>query len=83
MLYIQDHGRNCEYCKKPWTYKRILNNKGARIETNFSIDRLDTTKTYKLDNIVFCCSGCNNRKNRVRLSDIINIMKVYIERIKK
>ena len=83
MLYIQDFGRICQYCKKPWTYKRILNNKGVRIETNFSIDRLDTTKTYKLDNIVFCCSGCNNRKSRVRLSDIINIMKVYVERIKK
>ena len=24
MLYIQDHGRHCEYCKEPWTYKRVL-----------------------------------------------------------
>ena len=87
MLYIQDHGRNCEYCKKPWTYKRVLgtrgrgfNARGPKITTNFSIDRLDSTKTYTLDNIVFCCVGCNLRKNQVRLSDIFNIIRVYIKR---
>ena len=87
MLYIQDHGRKCEYCKDTWTYKRVLGNKergfnerGARIDTNFSIDRLDATKTYVLDNLVFCCVGCNLRKNQVRLSDIFNIVRVYIKR---
>ena len=87
MLYIQDHGRNCEYCKKPWTYVRVLveknrgyNKRGPKIETNFSIDRLDSTKTYTLDNLVFCCVGCNLRKNQVRLSDILNIIRVYEER---
>jgi|TARA_R110000782_G_scaffold86632_2_gene167912 hypothetical protein len=87
MLYIQDHGRNCEYCKEPWTYKRNLgirqegyNGRGPKIETNFSVDRLDSTQTYKQDNIVFCCVGCNNRKNQVRLSDIFNIIRVYKER---
>ena len=69
MLYIQDHGRNCEYCGEPWTYVRVLveknrkfNGRGPKIETNFSIDRLDATKTYILDNLVFCCVGCNLRK---------------------
>ena len=87
MLYIQDHGRNCEYCKEPWTYKRILgtrgrgfNARGPKITTNFSIDRLDSTKTYSTDNLVFCCVGCNLRKNQVRLSDIFNIIRVYIKR---
>ena len=87
MLYIQDHGRNCEYCKEPWTYKRVLvekdrkfNGRGPKITTNFSIDRLDATQTYKLDNLVFCCVGCNLRKNQVRLSDIFNIIRVYEER---
>ena len=87
MLYIQDHGRHCEYCKKPWTYKRVLsdkkrgyNGRGPKIVTNFSIDRLDSTKTYMLDNLVFCCVGCNLRKNQVRLSDIFNIIRVYIKR---
>ena len=87
MLYIQDHGRHCEYCKEPWTYKRVLgvegrefNKRGPKIVTNFSIDRLDSTKTYVLDNLVFCCVGCNLRKNQVRLSDIFNIIRVYIKR---
>ena len=87
MLYIQDHGRVCEYCKDTWTYKRVLgdrqrgyNGRGPKIVTNFSIDRLDSTKTYILDNLVFCCVGCNNRKNQVRLSDIVNIVRVLKER---
>jgi hypothetical protein len=87
MLYIQDHGRYCDYCKEPWTYKRVLveksrkfNQRGPKITTNFSIDRLDATKTYILDNLVFCCVGCNLRKNQVRLSDIFNIIHVYIKR---
>ena len=89
MLYIQDHGRNCEYCKEPWTYVRVLgkkgrnfNERGPKIETNFSIDRLDSTKTYTLDNLVFCCVGCNLRKNQVRLSDVVNIVRVWTKRRK-
>ena len=87
MLYIQDHGRNCEYCKEPWTYKRVLgtrgrgfNARGPKITTNFSIDRLDSTKTYSTNNLVFCCVGCNLRKNQVRLSDIVNITRVWMKR---
>ena len=85
MLHIQDHGRHCEYCKQPWTYirkKGISRGKGPvkrgkQIDTNFSIDRLDSTKTYEISNLVFCCAGCNNRKNQVRLSDITNIVRVW------
>ena len=87
MLYIQDHGRCCEYCKEPWTYIRKmgtrqegLKKRGATIFTNFSIDRLDSEKTYIPDNLVFCCIGCNNRKNQVRLSDIVNIIRVWMPR---
>ena len=88
MLYVQDHGRTCEYCKEQWTYVRRLGVRGkghrgvkrAGIETNFSIDRLDTTKTYSKDNIVFCCVGCNNRKNAVRISDLTNILEVWNKR---
>jgi len=87
MLYIQDHGRVCEYCMEPWTYKRVLgtrglgfNARGPKITTNFSIDRLDSIKTYMIDNLVFCCVGCNLRKNQVRLSDIVNIRRVWMHR---
>ena len=89
ILYVQDYGRTCEYCKEQWTYVRRLGTRGegqksrrSGIETNFSIDRLDTTKTYSRDNLVFCCVGCNNRKNQVRISDIMNILKVWKERTK-
>ena len=86
MLYIQDHGRHCEYCKQPWTYIRKpeegsgVKKRGPKVITNFSIDRLDSEKTYTVDNLVFCCVGCNNRKNQVRLSDLINILKVWMPR---
>ena len=50
MLYIQDHGRHCEYCKEPWTYKRALGVRGekytgrkrAGIESNLSIEKFVT-----------------------------------------
>jgi len=90
MLYLQDHGRICEYCKQPWTYIRPMGSRGegrkkrsAQIDTNFSIDRLDAVKTYEVgekSNLVFCCAGCNNRKNQVRLSDIDNIQRIRMER---
>ena len=90
MLYIQDHGRHCEYCKEPWTYIRKMGirgkgyqKRGPTIFTNFSIDRLDSEKTYTPDNLVFCCIGCNLRKNQVRLSDIINILRVWMPRKNK
>ena len=93
-LYIQEHGRICEYCKEPWTHERKMSTRGdgpkkcgPRIDTNFSIDRLDSTKTYEvrkpahnISNLVFCCIGCNNRKNQVTLSDIDNIKRVWGER---
>ena len=87
MLYIQDHGKHCEYCKQPWTYIRKMGTRqegfkkrGPKVNTNFSIDRLDSEKTYTPDNLVFCCIGCNNRKNQVRLSDLINILRVWMPR---
>jgi hypothetical protein len=93
--YIQEHERICEYCAQPWTYSRPLigtrgkgfKKRGPQIFTNFSIDRLDSTETYKvrkpahnISNLVFCCVGCNNRKNQVTLRDIDNIKRVWEER---
>jgi 5-methylcytosine-specific restriction endonuclease McrA len=94
-LYMQEHDRICEYCAQPWTYSRPVigtrgegpKKRGPQIFTNFSIDRLDSTKTYEvrkpahnISNLVFCCIGCNNRKNQVTLSDIDNIKRVWGER---
>ena len=94
-LYMEEHGRICEYCTQPWTYSRPVigtrgegyKKRGPTNNTNFSIDRLDSTKTYKvrkpahnISNLVFCCIGCNNRKNSVTLTDIDNIKRVWKER---
>ena len=93
-LYIQEHGRICEYCKEPWTYIRKMGTRGGgpkkrgpQIFTNFSIDRLDSTKTYEVrkpahntSNLVFCCIGCNDRKSQVTLADMDNIKRVWRER---
>ena len=49
------------------------------INTNMSVDRLDPNKNYQMGNIVFCCAGCNKRKNAVTPKDIINITRVYDE----
>jgi len=63
-------GRICKYCLKPWTYKASINiigkpqrKKEKNFWTNFSIDRLYAEQTYKVGNIVFCCSKCNAIKN--------------------
>ena len=72
-------GRLCFFCKKPWTYIRRSSNgtgkKGPIVLTNFSLDRFDCTKTYKKDNIVCCCIGCNDRKGSATPKD----WNIYIE----
>ena len=73
------NGRLCFFCKKPWTYIRRPSNgtgkKGSVVLTNFSLDRLDCTKTYKEGNMVCCCIGCNDRKGSSTPKD----WRVYIE----
>ena len=76
--YVEKYGRNCFYCKEPWTYvvnKYIPGNgrnnqsdKGksrANKRKNLSIDRLDSSKTYSIDNIIFCCVECNLSKKDI------------------
>ena len=76
MLYVQDYGRTCEYCKHPWTYVRRLGTRGegqksrrSGIETNFSIDRLDTTKTYSSIDDYYLDAGFNPMEVRMNLED--------------
>jgi len=82
-------GRLCEYCKKPWTYIRHKNGciigQGYQkmnnpVQTNFSIDRLDNNLTYTKENIVFCCGGCNQIKNRVTFDMCRKILKMKEKR---
>ena len=86
--YPESDGKLCRYCEKPFTFKEAVTNpgnKGAKrksktIETNLSIDRLDNTKGYEEGNVIFCCAGCNNRKNQVLIQDCKNILRVYNDR---
>ena len=63
--FPESDGRLCRYCEKPWTYIRNYKKVGSRTvtKTNFSIDRFDSMQTYKKNNIIFCCNGCNTLKN--------------------
>jgi len=91
--YVKKYGRNCFYCKEPWTYvfdKYIggngRNNKGGRGKSrakfvkNFSIDRLDSSKTYSIDNIIFCCTECNLRKKDITFNMVRRLYEIINER---
>lgn len=89
MLHIQhmknkhpeSDGRLCRYCEKPWTYiRKERKNKTQRRQdtthTNFSVDRFDSLQTYKLGNIIFCCNGCNIRKNNSTKQDWLRFLQI-------
>lgn len=60
--FPETDGRICRYCEKPWTYLRTGNG-GKVVLSNFSVDRFDSSQTYKKGNVVFCCNGCNSIKS--------------------
>ena len=86
-------GRLCRYCEKPLTFvpyrertrkeKRLRLNFAKKVrrkvDTNLSVDRLNPLIDYTAANIIFCCGGCNRRKNDVSPADVLNIMRVYQE----
>ena len=88
--YVKTHGRNCFYCKEPWTYvyNKYIVGKGRQIPKgkkrenlkNFSLDRLDNSKTYSIDNIVFCCQQCNQSKKDISIQMIKRLYEIITER---
>ena len=48
----------------------------GQVQTNFSIDRYDSRLTYKYNNVVFCCVGCNQRKRDSNPNDWNNYIRV-------
>ena len=89
--YVKMYGNNCFYCKEPWTClgnKFIPGNgrtsqKGKSRERhikNLSIDRLDSSKTYGIDNIIFCCVECNLKKNKITINLIKRLYEIITER---
>ena len=86
--YVKQHGRNCYYCKEPWTYirKKYRPGYGRSYEKtiqnakNFSLDRFDNSKTYSIDNIIFCCTECNSSKNKISIKMIKRLYEIINER---
>ena len=91
--YVEKNGRNCFYCKEPWTYvtNKYIVGKGHNPKSdkgksrankikNLSIDRLDSSKPYKINNIIFCCTKCNLSKKDVSISLIKRLYEIIIER---
>ena len=91
--YVEKHGRNCFYCKEPWTYMgnryipgNGLNNKSDKGKSrkdklkNLSFDRLDSSKTYSVDNIIFCCTECNLSKKDISFKLIKRLYEIITER---
>jgi hypothetical protein len=91
--YVEKYGRNCFYCKEPWTYitNRYVVGKGANPKSdkgksrkntlkNFSIDRLNSSETYSINNIIFCCTECNLSKRDISFKLIKRLHEIIIER---
>tara|TARA_R110000851_G_scaffold142263_1_gene280687 strand:+ start:67 stop:555 length:489 start_codon:yes stop_codon:yes gene_type:complete len=76
-------GRLCRYCEQPFTFVTKMGTRGKGYQgrgpqnfNNFSIDRLDPRLTYQNNNIVFCCTGCNDRKKNSTPEDWENFIQV-------
>ena len=81
-------GRLCRYCEQPFTFVTKLGTRGKGYQgrgpqnhRNFSIDRFDPRLTYKQNNIIFCCFGCNDRKKNSTPDDWKNFIRVEKELI--
>ena len=80
-------GRLCRYCEQPFTFETRMgvrgrgqpSNRATQNYTNFSIDRFDPRLTYKQNNIIFCCFGCNDRKKNSTPDDWKNFIRVEKE----
>lgn len=82
--------QNCYYCNAPpyITYNYFLtpssnSSKKAKLEGNFTyngMDRIDSSKSHTIDNIVPCCFICNRAKSNKDLKDFllwINNLKLH------
>lgn len=55
----------CTYCGAKY---REYNVRGRKLYCN-GIDRIDSDKSYTLDNIVTCCRICNRAKNTLTIEE--------------
>ena len=70
-------GIYCAYTGQVMTHKRGI----GRLGTNISLDRIDNTKGYTKDNIIFCTTAFNDLKGSVTIDACQKILEVYKKRI--
>lgn len=74
----------CEYTGLPMTHINNYKKKERKnTDSNISVDRLDNNEPYTIENIVFCRSDFNNRKNQILIEDCKRIIALYDKRKKK
>jgi len=70
-------GIYCAYTKEPMTHIRG----SGHVRSNISLDRIDNTKGYVKENIIFCTIAFNDMKGKVTIDACQRILDVYKERI--
>lgn len=68
------YGKRCAYTGQTLTFVRGA---GRVTWSNISLDRLNPSKGYIFNNIVFCTSEFNRKKNDLSIKDCKAILKVY------
>ena len=74
----KEKGMRCAYSNKTMTFEKGTYEK--RILTAVSVDRIDATKGYVKENIVFCRWEFNTRKKDLTLDDVELIVQKLFER---
>jgi len=73
------YGMICPYTGDVLEFKR--NSKGIR-GSQVSVDRIDNTKEYSKENIVFCSSRANHMKGPITIEMMKKVLEIYDEKRK-
>ena len=74
--YLQSLPLICHYTKRELTYE-------PKCKNTISLDRIDSSKGYTKDNIVFCCSDINFMKNDLNYNEFIENCKLVTANFRK
>lgn len=78
LFYIwQQQNGKCALTGIPMTYKFYE----GRVNSNLSIDRIDSTKGYTKDNIQLVCMAANQMKNDLPQEEFLNMCKLVISKL--
>lgn len=69
--------QDCKYCGSPPANFKTTKNSTAPFPYN-GIDRVDPKKHYTVDNVVPCCSICNNAKSNLSLE----VFAAWVQRLR-